>query len=199
MGKKDPRIDAYIAEAADWSRPILRRLRALVHDTCPEVVETVKWRNPSFEYRGLLCGMGAFKKHCIFGFWKHELVIGDEPKSKEAAGSFGRLKTVADVPSKARFAAWMKTARRLNEEGVSAPRTKMRPKTPARLHPELAAALAANKKAQAAFDAFAPGARRDYVEWIADAKADATRARRITQAVEWIAQGKRRNWKYERR
>jgi uncharacterized protein YdeI (YjbR/CyaY-like superfamily) len=213
MGNRDPRVDAYIAKSADYARPILKEMRALVHATCPEVTETLKWRNPSFEYQGLLCGMAAFKKHCAFGFWKHELVLGAEaisadaksaeaksadPKSKAAAGSFGTLKTVADLPSKAQFAAWMKTAMRLNEEGVSAPRKKSRPKTPVKTHPELKAALATNKKAAAVFEAFSPSARREYVEWIADAKTDATRERRIAQAVEWIAAGKRRNWKYER-
>ena len=198
MGKKDPRIDAYIAEAAEYARPILTRLRALVHATCPEALETLKWSAPAFDYHGFLCGMAAFKKHCAFGFWKHELVIGDDPRSKQAAGSFGALKTVADVPPKAKFAAWMKTAMRLNEQGVSTPRKKSRPQTPAKLHPELKAALAANKKAAAAFATFAPSAQREYVEWIAEAKTDATRARRSAQAVEWIAQGRRRNWKYER-
>lgn len=198
MGTRDPRIDAYIARSADFARPILTRLRALVHASCPEVEETLKWRNPSFEYQGLLCGMAAFKQHCAFGFWKHELVVGGERKAAEAMGSFGRITKLSDLPSKTAFASYVKKAMRLNEQGVKVVRPKTRPKPALKIHPELAAALKKNGKARATFDAFPPSHKREYVEWVAEAKGDDTRKRRVTQAVTWMSAGKSRNWKYER-
>ncbi len=197
MGQRDPRVDAYVEQVAPFAQPILRRLRDAVHAACPDVVETIKWRMPSFEWKGLLCGMAAFKAHAVFGFWKHDLVIGDDPKAKEAMGSFGCLKSLADLPSKAELARYVKRAMALNEAGVKAPKQKTRPKKPLAPHPEFAAALKRNKRAQATLDAFPPSCRAEYIEWIADAKRDETRAKRIATAVEWLAQGKRRNWKYE--
>ena len=198
MGTRDPRVDAYIAGRNEFARPILERLRELVHSTCPEAVETIKWGAPAFEYKGPLCGMAAFKQHAVFGFWKHGLVVGDDEKSKQAMGSFGCLKSPRDLPTKAAFTRWMKQAIRLNDEGVKAPRCKTRPQQEAKLHPDFKAALARNAKARATLEGFAPSHRREYVEWIATAKRDETRARRIAQAVEWLAEGKSRNWKYER-
>ncbi|MCE9593987.1 MAG: YdeI/OmpD-associated family protein [Planctomycetes bacterium] len=198
MTKKDPRIDAYIAKSAEFARPILAHLRALVHSTCPDAVETLKWSHPSFEYKGMLCGMASFKAHCAFGFWKHELVVGDDPKAKEAMGSFGCITQLSDLPSKAKFAGYMKKAMALNDAGVKVVRKKTRPKAPVKMHPELKGALAKNKKALATFEGFPPGQQREYLEWVADAKGDDTRARRIAQAVAWLAEGKRRNWKYEK-
>lgn len=198
MVQTDPRVDAYIAKRAEFARPILVQLRALVHATCPEVRETIKWGMPSFEHHGILCGMAAFKEHAVFGFWKHELVIGDDPKAKEAMGSFGCLRSVDELPSKARFAKLMKKAIQLNVDGVKAPRAKTKPKAPIKMHPELKRALAKNAKAAATLAGFPPGAQREYLEWIADAKTDATRARRIADAVAWLAAGKRKNWKYEK-
>ena len=196
MGSRDKRIDAYIAKSADFAQPILARLRALVHETCPDVVETLKWSHPSFEYKGILCGMAAFKQHAAFGFWKHEQVVGKDSKAKEAMGSFGCLKTVADLPSKKAFAGFMKTAMRLNDEGIVAVRRKTAPKPKPVMHAELRAALARNGKAQKSFDGFPPSAQREYMEWVSEAKGEDTRARRVKQSVEWMAQGKRRNWKY---
>jgi uncharacterized protein YdeI (YjbR/CyaY-like superfamily) len=196
MGTTDKRIDAYIAKSRPFAQPILARLRAMIHENCPDVVETLKWRHPSFEYRGILCGMAAFKEHAAFGFWKHDLVVGT-PRAKEAMGSFGRLTDVSQLPGKGVFARHMKVAMKLNEDGVKVERRKTRPKAPIAMHPEFKAAMAGSKKAQATYAAFPPSAQRDYLEWVADAKSDDTRARRIAQAVEWMAQGKRRNWKYE--
>lgn len=198
MGQHDPRVDAYIEKRAEFARPILERLRELVHATCPDVEETIKWGMPSFEYHGILCGMAAFKQHAVFGFWKHELVIGDDEKWREAMGSFGCLRSVRELPTRAQFARWMKKAMQLNVDGVKAPQRKHARKAPARLHPAFRAALAKSSKARASFAALAPSHRREYVEWIAEAKRDETRARRIATAVQWLAQGKRRNWKYEK-
>jgi hypothetical protein len=199
MPKKDPRVDAYVRNAADFARPLLVELRKRVHAACPAVVETLKWRMPSFEYHGLLGGMAAFKQHCVFGFWKHELLIEEDPKRNEAMGSFGCLRSLKDLPPKAEFARLVKRAMELNERGVKSPRTKTAKRKAIALHPELAAALKKNAKARATLDAFPPSAQREYLEWVADAKGDDTRARRIRQAVEWLEEGKRRNWKYEDR
>ncbi|MCK6447199.1 MAG: YdeI/OmpD-associated family protein [Planctomycetes bacterium] len=198
MGKRDPRVDAYIETKAEFARPILVKLRELVHQTCPDVEETIKWGMPSFTYHGILCGMAAFKEHAVFGFWKHELVIGENGKWRDAMGSFGCLKSVSDLPTKAQFAQWMKKAMQLNVDGVKAPQRKHPKKAPPKLHPEFAAALAKSPKAKKTLEGFPPGAQREYLEWIAEAKADATRARRIADAVKWLAEGKRRNWKYEK-
>lgn len=198
MGSRDPRIDAYVAKAGAFARPLLIELRARVHAGCPDVIETLKWGHPSFEYRGILAGMAAFKAHCAFGFWKHELLAKDDAKAREAMGSFGRLRTLADLPGKAAFARCLKQAMVLNEKGIASPRKKTRPKRPLRLHPDFKAALARDAEATATFGSFPPGQRSEYVEWIHDAKQDVTRARRIAQAIEWLAAGKRRNWKYER-
>ncbi|HEX5139112.1 MAG TPA: YdeI/OmpD-associated family protein [Planctomycetota bacterium] len=198
MGTRDPRVDAYIRKVAPFARPILTRLRDDVHESCPEVVETLKWNSPSFEYEGILCGFAAFKQHCAFGFWKHALVVGDDPKAKEAMGSFGRITSVADLPSRSLLKRYIRKAMRLNEQGIKAPREKTRPRDPIAMHPDLRKALAGNRKAAATLKAFPPSQQRDYLEWIAEAKRDETRARRVAQAVAWLADGKPRNWKYMR-
>ena len=196
MGTRDPRVDAYIAKSAAFAKPILTHLRGIVHDACPKVSETIKWSMPSFEYEGLLCGIAAFKQHCTFGFWKHALVVGDDAKAEEAMGSFGRIASLDDLPSKATLARYVKKAMKLNEQGVRMPREKAKPRKPIPMHPDLKRALAANRKASTAFDAFSPSHKREYLEWITEAKKEETRLRRVEQAVEWLAEGKPRNWKY---
>src|SRR5262245_2913102 len=189
MGTRDPRVDAYIERAAPFARPILTHLREVVHKACPDVRETLKWRSPSYEYEGILCGMAAFKQHCAFGFWKHELVVGGDRSAQEAMGSFGRLTKLADLPSRAVLARYVKKAMKLNEDGVKPARAKRASKPAPRMHPALEAALARNARARATYEGFPPGAQREYLEWIAEAKGDDTRARRIAQAVEWLAAG----------
>ncbi|MBK6940468.1 MAG: YdeI/OmpD-associated family protein [Planctomycetes bacterium] len=198
MVKKDPRVDAYIAKAAAFAKPLLTELRARVHANCPGVVETIKWGMPAFEYLGPFAGMAAFKKHAVFGFWKHDLIVEDDGKAKEAMGSFGCLSELEQLPTKAQFAKYVKTAMTLNENGVKVERKKTRPKTPMAMHPEFKAGLAKNKKAKAGFEALAPGQQREYVEWIGEAKQDATRTRRLEQALEWLNEGKSRHWKYKK-
>jgi hypothetical protein len=194
---RDKRIDAYIAKAAGFAQPILKQLREVVHEGCPEVEETIKWRMPAFEYKGPLVGMAAFKKHAAFGFWKHKLVVGED-RQTTAMGSFGCLTSLDDLPSRKALVALVRKARKLNDEGVKVVRDKTtKGKKRATMHPELKAALARSKKAQATFDAFPPSAKFEYVEWVAEAKGDDTRARRVAQSVEWMAQGKRRHWKYQ--
>jgi len=196
MGTRDPRVDVYIAKSADFAKPILTYIRDVVHDVCPEVEETLKWSSPSFEYKGLLCGMAAFKEHATFGFWKHPLVTG-APREKGSMG-FSRLTKVSDLPSKKVLAGYVRKGMALNEQGVQMPRSRKPPKPPAKAPAGLVAALRKNAKARATYDAFSPSAKREYVEWITDAKSDDTRTRRLTTAIEWMAKGKSRNWKYER-
>jgi uncharacterized protein YdeI (YjbR/CyaY-like superfamily) len=195
MGTRDKRIDAYIAKSPDFAKPILTQIRAVVHEACPDVEETLKWSHPAFMYNGLLCGMHAFKAHCALGFWKGTLVTGTA--SDDGAGQFGRLTKVSDLPSKKVLAGYVKKAMALNDEGTSAPKRVPKPKKEL-VVPDYftAAALKKNKKALATFEAFAPSHRREYVEWITEAKSEETRARRLEQAVEWMAAGKSRNWKY---
>lgn len=200
MGTRDPRIDAYIAKSADFAQPVLTHLREVVHTACPDVEESMKWSTPHFMYHGMLCGMSAFKAHCGFGFWKGALVVGRAAEEDErVAGQFGRITSIEDLPPKRVLVGYIREAMRLNEEGIAVPRAPKRAAKPAAVVPaELTAALARNGKARAVFDAFAPSHRREYCEWIAEAKRDETKARRVEQAVEWLAEGKSRNWKYER-
>lgn len=199
MGAKDKRVDEYIAKAAEFAQPILKELRARIHAACPGVEETIKWGMPAFEYLGPFAGMGAFKQHAVFGFWKHRLVVGDDPKAKEAMGSYGCLKSVKDLPPKSDFEKQVEFAMELNEKGVKVERAKKRETTAARMHPDLVKALARHKKVAANFGRFPPSQQREYVEWIAEAKRDETRAKRLAQLVEWVAAGKPRNWKYMKR
>ena len=198
MGTRDPRVDAYIARSADFAQPVLTYIRDLVHAVCPEATETIKWSCPFFDYHGTMCQMAAFKEHVGFGFWKGVLVVGRSSGDDDrAAGQFGRITSVKDLPSKKELTAYIKKAMALNEEGVSVPKAK-KPKPDVAVPPELTAALAKNKKARTAFEAFPPSHRREYSEWIGEAKREETRATRVTQAIEWIAEGKSRNWKYQR-
>ncbi len=155
----------------------------------------MKWSAPHFDYKGMMCGMASFKNHAIFGFWKSTLVL-DREKIQDGAGQFGKLTSVADLPSDRVLTAYIRKAAKLNDDGVQvvkAPRRQLpKPKTP----PALMAALRKNKKALTAWTSLSPSHVREYVEWIAEAKGDDTRARRIATAVEWLTEGKSRNWKY---
>ena len=196
MGKKDPRVDDYIAKAPAFAKPILTEIRARVHAACPEVLEAMKWRQPSFEYKGLMCGMAAFKDYCVFGYWKAPLVLGAGADGANAMGYRDQFRSVADLPSKAVFKAQVKKAMALNDAGINVPKPARTPKAPVEVPDDLAAAVKKNKKAQAAFDGFSPSHRREYIEWITEAKTEATRTRRLLQTVAWLAEGKPRNWKY---
>jgi uncharacterized protein YdeI (YjbR/CyaY-like superfamily) len=203
VGTKDRRIDTYISAAAPFAKPILKLLRKLVHAACPDVSETIKWGHPSFDYKGPLAGMAAFKHHCTFGFWKHGLVekrLGLKPAERGAWGTFGRITSVKDLPSERALMRYVKAAAELNDQGVKVPR-KVRPAADkiVDVPEDLLAALIRNPKARDAFDGMSYSHKKEYVQWITEAKADATRERRIATAVEWMAEGKSRNWKYERK
>lgn len=198
MGTRDPRIDTYIAKSQPFARPILEYIREVVHAGCPDVHETVKWRMPHFDYQGSLCGMAAHKEHCSLGFWKGSLLGLGDFGDREGMGQFGKITTVADLPGRARLVALVKKAVALNEKGVKLERAPRAPRPALTVPDDLLAALAKNKKARTAFEGFSPSHRREYVEWITEAKQAATRERRIAQTIEWTAEGKSRNWKYER-
>lgn len=202
MGKKDPRVDAYIARSAAFAKPVLKHLRAVVRATCPDAEETLKWGSPTFMYEGMLCGMAAFKQHVTFGFWKHALMVDrDLPKPEQKAmGQFGRITSVADLPSDAVMRRLVKQAMALNEQGIKLP-TRARPKGARELDVPsyFMGAVRRNKKALETFKGFSYSMKKEYVEWVVEAKTDTTRTRRLETAVAWMAEGKNRNWKYERK
>jgi uncharacterized protein YdeI (YjbR/CyaY-like superfamily) len=195
----DPRIDTYIAASAAFAQPILEHVRALVHKACPQVEESIKWGMPSFVYRGkILCGMAAFKQHATLGFWQApNIADADRSRSGEAMGQFGRLTAVGDLPGARELGRQVKQAMALIEAGVTrSPGKTARAKPPVVVPDDLAAALKRNAKARATYEGFPPSQQREYVEWIEEAKREQTRQSRLAQAVEWMAEGKSRNWKY---
>ena len=153
MGKRDPRVDAYIAKAADFAQPILTEIRATVHASCPDVEETMKWSFPHFVYKGMLCGMASFTQHATFGFWKGSLVVVNG-RSADAMGQFGRITKRSDLPSKRILAGYIKKAVALNQQGVKVPRAPRRAVTTiVKVPDDLVAALKKSRKADAAFKA----------------------------------------------
>lgn len=196
---RDPRIDAYIERQAEFAKPILETLRERVHAACPEAEESVKWGAPAFMYKGeILAIMAAFKAHAAFNFWRGGQVTG-KLGEEDAMGQFGRLTSVGDLPDEETFAALVRKSMALTDAGVKAPQRKKGEAKPAAEAPDdLRVALDANPAAAATFEGFSPACRREYVEWVTEAKQAATRQRRLAQAVEWMAEGKKRNWKYEK-
>ena len=194
---RDPRIDDYIAKAAPFARPILEHVRERVHAAVPDAEETMKWSAPGFTLNGkILLMMAAFKQHAALNFWRGQ-EIGDGSPKAGAMGQFGRLTTVSDLPPDDQLDAMLVEAAALAATAPAPRKTKHAPKPAPEMHPEFAAALAKAPKAKAVLDGFPPSAQRDYLEWISEAKQDATRAKRIATAVEWLEEGKRRHWKYQ--
>jgi len=202
--RTDARVDAYIAGAPAFAQPILERLRTAVHRACPDVEETMKWSRPHFTLDGrVFAGMSAFKAHCAFGFWdrRNESVAALPEPAERAMGQFGRIESVSDLPAASELRALIAQAARESRESRTAARAEPpapRPRrAPLAMPDDFAAALRAQPAAAAVFDGFAPGQQRDYIEWITEAKREETRASRLAQAVEWIAEGKTRHWKYK--
>jgi uncharacterized protein YdeI (YjbR/CyaY-like superfamily) len=194
---REPRVDAYIARAAPFARPILEKVRERVHAAAPEAEEAIKWGAPGFTVDGkILLMMAAFKAHAALNFWRGQ-ELGDGSPKAGAMGQFGRLTSLADLPPDKELDQLIREAAALAKTAPAPRKVKHEPKPPAELHPEFAAALNANPKAKQVLDGFSPSARRDYLDWIAEAKQDATRAKRIATAVEWLGEGKKRHWKYE--
>lgn len=202
MPKKDPRIDAVIAKSPDFAKPILTHLRKLVHQACPNAEENIKWGMPFFTHSGSpMCNMAAFKAHATFGFWLGKLVVGEGAAAETAMGQFGRLASVKDLPSDKAMIGYLKKAAKLAEAGVKSP-TRVpdsKPKPAPRAPAWLQAALRRDAKAAAGFQGLTPGKQREYIEWLEEAKSGETREKRLLQALEWMAEGKGRNWKYEKK
>jgi uncharacterized protein YdeI (YjbR/CyaY-like superfamily) len=196
MGRKDPRVDGYIERSADFAKPILSYIRDVVHEACPNVQETMKWSFPHFDYRGMMCSMASFKEHCAFGFWKGTLILDSMGRSTEAMGQFGRITKLSDLPSKKILKEYVRKAMELNESGVKVDRGPKTPKKAVSIPQYFTAAVKKNKKALATYEAFSPSHRREYIVWITEGKNEDTRQRRLDQAIEWMAEGKPRNWKY---
>ena len=196
MGAKDKRIDAYITKSANFAQPILRHLRKLVHTACPEIEETMKWSFPHFDYKGMLCSMAAFKQHAVFGFWKEKILLGTNPGSKGAMGSFGRVTSLTDLPADKVLIGLIKKAAELNEAGITVSRSRPAKKKPLKIPSYFIAVLKKNGKAMKTFEEFSYSHRKDYVEWVTEAKTEETRNKRLATTVAWLAEGKSRNWKY---
>jgi len=202
MEKYDPRIDAYIEKAADFAKPILLHIRQLVHGAAPQITETVKWGMPFFDYKGPVCQMASFKQHAAFGFWKATSL--NDPQGiinagEAAAGSFGRITSLADLPSDEILVDFIVQAVALNENGIKG-NLKTVPGTPKAEIPMpdyFAAVLLKEPKALAVFEGFSASHKREYLEWITEAKTEATREKRMATAIEWLTEGKSRNWKYK--
>jgi uncharacterized protein YdeI (YjbR/CyaY-like superfamily) len=196
MGKRDPRVDAYIEKAADFAKPILAEIRERVHAACPDCEESMKGSSPTFMYHGMLCGMTAFKEHASFGYWKGPLILGGRAGNDSPSDAYRiRLTSVADLGPKKAMAADIRKAMALNEAGVTLPRTR-KAAAPVVVPDDLGAALRKNRKAQAVFEKFSPSHQREYVEWITQAKREETRTRRLETAIQQIGEGKPQNWKY---
>ncbi len=202
MGSKDKRVDAYIAASADFAKPILLHLRKLVHAACPEIQEVIKWGFPHFEYQGLVCSMASFKQHCAFGFWKASLMEDYKknlaPLGETAMGHFGKISSLTDLPPDKTLLKYIKEAWRFNSAGVKI----IKPKPVARkilVVPDyFKKELDRNKIAKSTFDAFPFSQKKEYVDWVSEAKAEPTRAKRLATTIAWLTEGKIRNWKYAR-
>jgi uncharacterized protein YdeI (YjbR/CyaY-like superfamily) len=203
MGVKDKRIDAYIDKAQPFAQPILKHVRELVHKACPEVTETIKWGMPSFDYKGPFFSIAAFKQHCAGGFWKHKLL--NDPKGHlgersnqggEAMGNLGRITSLKDLPPDKVILDFIKQAKKLNDDGIKVEKKKPVEKKELVVPKELVTALTKNKKAKETFENFSPSNKREYAEWISEAKTEETKKKRLTTTLEWLEEGKPRNWKY---
>lgn len=194
MPKTDPRVDAYIAEAAPFARPILKRIRRAVRRACPRAEEDLKWGFPHFLHHGMLCSMAAFKAHCAMGFWRPEVRrrIGRE---REGMGHLGKLTRLEDLPSDRELVRWIRASAALNESGV-ARRPERKPRPALRVPAVLARALRTHARAAAAFKVLSKTGRNEYIEWIGGAKTDATRDKRLATTLKWLAQGKTLHWQY---
>ncbi|GAC1365495.1 MAG: hypothetical protein NVSMB3_14120 [Acidobacteriaceae bacterium] len=201
MGTRDERVDEKIAKAPAFAQPVMRHLRELVHEGCPETEETIKWGMPFFLYRGkMLCSLGVFSKHCSFGFVgprMREVMREAGMPMEDAAGSLGRLTSLTELPKDEQMLAWIRQAAQIAETATPKRAESREPKAEAEVPEELLEGLRKSEGAQKIFDGFSASCRREYVEWIVEAKRAETRERRVTQAVEWIAEGKTRNWKYQ--
>ncbi|HSB12397.1 MAG TPA: YdeI/OmpD-associated family protein [Blastocatellia bacterium] len=208
MGKTDPRVDAYITKSADFAKPILTHIRKLIHDTCPSVEETIKWSFPHFMYKSpnernprILCSMASFKQHCALGFWyTGGGPMSGEPKPAEGMGQYGKITSISDLPKDKELIKQIKEAVKLHQSGIKAsPRTRSNEKKELEIPGYFAAALKKNRKALKTFEQFNYTNKKEYVDWVTEAKTEKTRISRLATAVEWMSEGKTHNWRYVKR
>ncbi|MDP4285237.1 MAG: YdeI/OmpD-associated family protein [Bacteroidota bacterium] len=203
MGNKIKQVDEYISKSANFAKPILIHLRELVHTGCPKVEETIKWGFPNFSYKGMMCSMASFKNHCSFGFWKAELMKDAETlkaNNKNAMGHAGKIKKLSELPTDKVIIGLIKEAVKLNENGIKLPERKKNKEKPEIIVPEaLKKELVKYKRASNIFNNFSPSHKREYIEWIDEAKTEETRNKRILTTIEWLTEGKVLNWKYIRK
>ena len=200
MGKKDPRVDAYISKAAPFAQPILKRIRTLAHQADPQIEETLKWGMPTFTHEGIVVGMASFKAHCAIWFWKSKLVHGrSNSQDNDAMGTFGRITSLKDLPADRTLTGYIKKAVALNVKGIKKRSGPRKPAKPRAVPAYLSTALKKHKKAQATFKALSTSHRNEYIEWITDAKRAETRAKRLANTLVLLARGKSLNWKYGKR
>jgi len=194
-------IDTYIEESAVYAQPILIHLRKLIHEACPDIEEKIKWGMPFFDYKGPVCNFAAFRQHCSFGFWKASLmkdpILKRNAENETAMGHMGRITSLKDLPSDKKIIAYIKEAVKLNEEGKNIVRLKKEPLKDIEVPDYFIAALCKNASAKKVFEAFTVSMKKEYIMWTEEAKTDITRDKRLAQAIEWIAEGKTRNWKYK--
>lgn len=199
---KNPAIDAYILKKPSFAQPILTHLRVLIHEACPDVVESIKWGMPCFDYHGPLCHIAGFKQHCVFSFWKAALLsdksLLENAAKEDSMGHFGRITTLKDLPSATKIKKLIKEAMLLNEKGIKLPKKKAAPMEEPEIPDYFMKELKKNKNANQFFKGFSQSAKREYIEWITDAKTESTRLKRMADALSWISEGKKRNWKYEK-
>ena len=203
MSETDPRVDAYIEKAAPFAKPVLLKLRKLIFQACPEARETIKWSFPNYDIHGSpVCSMAAFKEHCAFGFWKASLLKDPsgilQVKDRNAMGHLDRIASLKDLPADKILVAYLREAALLNKNNIKVARPKSKPKKELPIPKPFDAALKKNKKAAAVFEAFSPSNRREYIEWLTEAKTEETFNKRLATTMEWLEEGKSRNWKYKK-
>ncbi len=196
----NPLIDAYIEKANPFAQPILLHLRELVHEVCMDVEEKVKWGMPFFDYKGPMCMMAAFKQHCTFGFWKYTLMkdLNISTNVETIHGNLGKILNMKDLPSDKKMKALIKKAMQINDDGLKIIKANPAPQKVVEVPANVMTAIKKNKLALATFTAFSPSHKREYINWITEAKTEATKEKRITQMIEWLEEGKDRNWKYRK-
>ncbi|WPU95271.1 YdeI/OmpD-associated family protein [Mucilaginibacter sabulilitoris] len=203
MKNFDPKVDEYIATSADFAKPVLEHWRQLIHDNCPDVVEAIKWGFPHFDYKGdFMCVIASYKNHCSFTFLKAELMndarLKDSKTLKPIQRFLGKVTKLSDLPPDEEFIGMLKEAMVLNEKGIKVMAPKSDKPKVLEMPDYFSEKLAGNAKAKAVFESKSDSFRKDYIIWISDAKTDATRQKRMEEAIEWIAEGKGRFWKYEK-
>ncbi|SFH38349.1 YdeI/OmpD-associated family protein [Pedobacter insulae] len=200
MQQFDTRVDDYIAKSAPFAQPILKHIREVVHQASPIIAETIKWGFPHFVHKGTICSMASFKAHCTFGFWKATLMKDPYQlfnEKENAMGTMGRIESLQDLPADKILTEYILEALNLDESETKIKKV-VTPKAPIEMPSDFEAALFDNPKAKQQFESFSPSHKREYLEWITTAKAEATRLKRMTTAIEWLTEGKSLNWKYQK-